>query len=80
MTGVRNVDPVECSRKVIVVPDVDIDEALQLHYDVVVLPGGLKGSEAFSNSVKVQQLLKKQESENKYIAAICAGKFNIKQI
>ncbi len=48
----------------------DIDEA---EYTMVVLPGGLPGSQALTKHEGVQALLKRFASEHKYIAAICAA-------
>lgn len=56
-----------------------LDEAMKQEYDMVVLPGGLGGSEAFCASSKVGELLKKQEAAGKYCAAICAAPTAFKQ-
>lgn len=43
-------------------------------YDLVVLPGGLRGAHTFQKSPKVQQLLQNQlKSPNKWTGAICAA-------
>ena len=34
-----------CSRNVVITPDVSLVDAIRKDYDVVVLPGGLKGAE-----------------------------------
>lgn len=74
MTSVSSrADPIECSRSVILIPDISIDEAITSNYDVVVMPGGLKGAETFAASPDVGKLLQKQEAASKMIAAICAG-------
>ncbi|OVA09204.1 ThiJ/PfpI [Macleaya cordata] len=61
------------SRKVKIVADVLLDEAVKLSYDLVVLPGGLPGAQAFSNSEKLVNLLKKQMESNRPYGAICAS-------
>ena len=48
--------------------DVDFDEI-----DMLVLPGGLKGTENLEASDKVADILKKFASEKKFISAICAA-------
>lgn len=61
------------SRKVKLVADTSLDEAVQLPYDLIVLPGGLPGAQAFANSEKLVNLLKKQMESNRPYGAICAS-------
>ena len=58
----------------VIVPDASLDEAqAQAPFDAVLLPGGLKGSEALFNSKAVGDVLKKHEGNGSIIAAICAA-------
>ncbi|GAY66457.1 hypothetical protein CUMW_248930 [Citrus unshiu] len=50
-----------------------IDEAAKLSYDLIVLPGGLGGAQAFANSEKLVNMLKKQKESNRPYGAICAS-------
>ncbi|XVF88032.1 hypothetical protein PTKIN_Ptkin19aG0016700 [Pterospermum kingtungense] len=61
------------SRKVKLVADMLLDEAAKLSYDLIVLPGGLGGAQAFANSDKLVSLLKKQAESNQLYGAICAS-------
>ncbi|OMO92414.1 ThiJ/PfpI [Corchorus olitorius] len=61
------------SRKVKLVADMLLDEAARLSYDLIVLPGGLGGAQAFASSDKLVNLLKKQAESNKPYGAICAS-------
>ncbi|WKA12008.1 hypothetical protein VitviT2T_029449 [Vitis vinifera] len=61
------------SRKVKLVADVLLDEAVKLSYDLIVLPGGLGGAQAFASSEKLVNLLKNQRESNKPYGAICAS-------
>ncbi|CAA3009861.1 DJ-1 homolog B-like [Olea europaea subsp. europaea] len=61
------------SRKVKLVADVLLDEALKRSYDLIVLPGGLGGAQAFAKSEKLVFSLKKQREANKPYGAICAS-------
>ncbi|XP_010915629.2 LOW QUALITY PROTEIN: protein DJ-1 homolog A [Elaeis guineensis] len=61
------------SRKVKLVADMLLDEAVKLQYDLIVLPGGLGGAQAFSSSEKLVDLLKKQAESKKLYGAICAS-------
>lgn len=42
-------------------------------YDAIILPGGLEGSRNLAASQLVGEVLKKQESEGRLLAAICAA-------
>ncbi|CAI9757219.1 unnamed protein product [Fraxinus pennsylvanica] len=61
------------SRKVKLVADVLLDQALKRSYDFIVLPGGLGGAQVFANSEKLVNSLKKQREANKPYGAICAS-------
>ncbi len=67
---------VECD---ILEKDLDRD----MSYDMIIVPGGLKGAENLSKSENVEYFLAKAQFENKMIASICAspsvvlGKMNI---
>jgi 4-methyl-5(b-hydroxyethyl)-thiazole monophosphate biosynthesis len=61
------------SRKVKMVADVLLDEAVKQQYDLILLPGGLGGAEAYSKSDKLMGLIKKQAESNKLYGAICAS-------
>ncbi|XP_014278073.1 protein dj-1beta [Halyomorpha halys] len=79
VAGVNCDGPATCSRGVVIQPDMSLQEAaLKGPYDAVVLPGGLDGSQAFSSSAEVGNLLKDQEKEGRLIAAICAAPLALK--
>lgn len=61
-----------------IVADQLFDEVLNQEFDIIILPGGLGGSEAFAKDERVKSILKKQESQNKWIAAICAAPIALK--
>lgn len=74
VAGLNGSEPVKCSRDVVIVPDKSLEEALADEpYDVVVLPGGLGGSNAMGDSKAIGELLRSQESAGRLIAAICAA-------
>lgn len=57
-----------------IVPDKSLEEAVANEvYDVIVLPGGLGGSNAMGDSKAVGELLHLQEKAGRLIAAICAA-------
>ena len=65
--------PVKTSRGVVLIPDTTLDEALNLEFDMIVLPGGLPGADHLDQDQRIQKLLKQMASENKFTAAICAA-------
>ncbi len=65
--------PVKASRGATLIPDTSIDKVLDTAFDLIVLPGGLPGSDHLRDSEQIQSLIKKQASSNKYVAAICAA-------
>uniref|UniRef100_A0A1W7RAN9 Protein deglycase DJ-1zDJ-1 n=1 Tax=Hadrurus spadix TaxID=141984 RepID=A0A1W7RAN9_9SCOR len=79
VAGLDSSQPVHCSRDIIIQPDKSLDDALKdAPYDVIVLPGGLKGAESLAASKKVGDLLKDQEKSGRFIAAICAAPISLK--
>lgn len=61
------------SRKVKMVADMLLAEAEKLPYDLIVLPGGLGGAQAFASSELLVDLLKKRKESNRPYGAICAS-------
>ncbi|XP_046849201.1 Parkinson disease protein 7 homolog [Xenia sp. Carnegie-2017] len=74
IAGLNGEGPVQCSRKVVVKPDLSLEDAHKLApFDAVILPGGLGGAERLGKSQKVKSVLQEQEKADRIIAAICAG-------
>ncbi|KAL7736723.1 hypothetical protein ACLKA6_015578 [Drosophila palustris] len=73
VAGLNGSEPVKGSRDIVIVPDKSLEQAIGQTYDVVVLPGGLGGSNAMCESKAVGELLRTQESSGRLIAAICAA-------
>lgn len=65
--------PVTASRGVVLVPDTDLDSALKNDYDMIVLPGGLEGTENLNKDSRIHARLKQMHSQGQYTAAICAA-------
>ena len=65
--------PVTASRKTVLIPDTDLDTALQSDYDMVVLPGGLPGADHLDNDERIKNILIKMANSEKFTAAICAA-------
>jgi protein DJ-1 len=64
--------PVRCGRGVVITPDVPLHAAVG-PFDVVILPGGLKGAERLAASTEVGRLLRTQVEQMGLVAAICAA-------
>ena len=64
---------VVASRKVTLVPDATLDEALDQEFDMVVLPGGLPGADNLANDARVIALLQDMARAGKFTCAICAA-------
>ncbi|KAM7251554.1 hypothetical protein ACFE04_023437 [Oxalis oulophora] len=61
------------SRNVKLEADILLDEATKLSYDLIVLPGGLGGAQAFAKTEKLINILKQQREANRPYGAICAS-------
>jgi len=73
VAGLNDAEAVKCSRDVQILPDTSLAKVSSDKFDVVVLPGGLGGSNAMGESSLVGDILKNQESSGGLIAAICAA-------
>lgn len=77
VAGVDGAGATRCSRGVVIVPDRGIDE-VDGDYDALVLPGGAEGSKRLAESDAVGTWLRKHETENRWVAAICAAPIALK--
>ncbi len=65
--------PVPSDRNVKIVPDVELDQVLDDEFDLIVLPGGIPGTENLAKDSRVIKMLKDQLESGRYIGAICAA-------
>jgi len=61
------------SRGMKLVPDKELNEVLSDDFDMIVLPGGLPGADHLNNDQRIQTIVKRLATNNKYTAAICAA-------
>ncbi|KAJ3023080.1 UNVERIFIED_CONTAM: hypothetical protein HDU68_008807 [Siphonaria sp. JEL0065] len=73
MTASLGFKTVVCSRQVTLVADSTLSDIDASSFDIVVLPGGLGGAQAFAASTDLHSLLRSFESSGRIIAAICAA-------
>jgi len=65
--------PVKASRGVVLIPDTTLDKVINELFDMVVLPGGLPGSDHLNQDQRILSILQKTTQQGKYVAAICAA-------
>lgn len=73
MTAGLDGGPVRASRGVVLIPDVTLDAVLHKEFDLVILPGGLEGSERLAADERIAELVRKHQSGGKWVGAICAA-------
>lgn len=61
------------SHDITILADLDLDEAMQRDYDMVILPGGLPGADYLEADERIRTLLQSMASRGKPTAAICAA-------
>ena len=65
--------PVRASRGVVLVPDALLEEVLHDEFDMIVLPGGMPGSEHLKNDARIIALLSRMAAVGHFTTAICAA-------
>lgn len=65
--------PVKGAHGITLVPDCSLDLALKQEYDMVVLPGGMPGTNNLNADKRLHQLLQKMVESGKFAGAICAA-------
>lgn len=61
------------SRGVVIVCDTTLAAVADQPFDCVVLPGGIDGARCLGNSTLVTEIIKQQQSDQAWVAAICAA-------
>jgi 4-methyl-5(b-hydroxyethyl)-thiazole monophosphate biosynthesis len=61
------------SRGTVLLPDTTLDLVLSETFDMIVLPGGMPGSEHLKNDTRIISLLQRLALAGKFVAAICAA-------
>ena len=75
LVTVASVDKLQitASRGVNLVADKLITDCINFTYNLIALPGGMPGAEHLRDSEKLTILLKRQQKEGRFYAAICAS-------
>lgn len=73
LAGIEGTKSITASRKVKLIPDAQWETLDLLSFDLLVLPGGLGGAEAFCKNDGVQEALRVFDIEEFWIGAICAA-------
>jgi len=61
------------SRGVNLVPDMPMEQALTLDFDMVALPGGIPGSDHLAADGRLAELLQRMNESGRFVAAVCAA-------
>jgi protein deglycase len=65
--------PVTASRGVVLMPETTLDAVLDQDFDMVVLPGGLGGTQRLEADRRIAALLRRMAETGRFVAAICAA-------
>ncbi|VDK34145.1 unnamed protein product [Gongylonema pulchrum] len=87
VAGLTGTNPVTCSRQVVIVPDKALSDVKEHKFDVVILPGGMKGANSLAavrlstsfHSDEVGAILRAQHETGRFVAAICAAPIALKR-
>lgn len=64
---------ITASRGVRILPDMLLDEALKLDFDMIALPGGLPGSDHLAEDQRIAKVLKSMNESGRFVGAVCAA-------
>lgn len=73
ITAGLDTQPIRASRGVMLVADTTLDAAMQIDFDMIVLPGGQPGTNNLKADMRIIQLLQHMYAEGKFVCAICAA-------
>ena len=65
--------PVVASRRTAIIPDTSLERVAGGDFDMVVLPGGMPGSQNLADDARVIELVKRMAAAGKFTCAICAA-------
>jgi 4-methyl-5(b-hydroxyethyl)-thiazole monophosphate biosynthesis len=65
--------PIRSARNVMILPDKLLDEVAEEAFDLIVLPGGLDGTENLARDQRVIKVLQEQLGSSRPVGAICAA-------
>lgn len=72
-SAMPNSQRIEAARGTHIVADQPLQQVLDQDWDMIVLPGGMPGAQHLSEHKGLVERLRKQLSEKKWVAAICAA-------
>ncbi|MBF0320340.1 MAG: DJ-1/PfpI family protein [Nitrospirae bacterium] len=72
--GVKD-GPITSARGVRIIPDAALYAVRALDYDMVVLPGGMPGTDNLAKDERVKKAVREMYEAGKYTAAICAAPY-----
>lgn len=66
-------DAIPSARGVKIIPDTDLESIKDQLFDMIILPGGIEGTENISNDQRAVSMLKRHIDQGKMVGAICAA-------
>lgn len=78
MASVKSAEVVRCARHTRIQPDVALSDVMNDLFDLVVLPGGVHGSDHLAESPEVGKVLVAHHQANRLLASICAASLAFK--
>jgi 4-methyl-5(b-hydroxyethyl)-thiazole monophosphate biosynthesis len=72
--GVKD-GPITSARGVRIIPDAALYAVRALDFDMVVLPGGMPGTDNLAKDERVRKIVREMSEADKYTAAICAAPY-----
>ncbi|CAJ0934336.1 unnamed protein product, partial [Mesorhabditis belari] len=73
IAGLNSSEPVRCARNTMIQPDKALSDVMDELFDLVVLPGGVDGSNHLAESDQVGKVLVTHHQANRLLASICAA-------
>ena len=72
-TAGLDAEAITASRGVRLIPDTVLDDVLDRHFDLIVLPGGLPGADHLDRDPRIHKLIRAQVQAERKVGAICAA-------
>ncbi|MDH5447336.1 MAG: DJ-1/PfpI family protein [Gammaproteobacteria bacterium] len=73
VAGLSGPEPVTGSRGTTIVPDVSLEDVMDIHFDMITLPGGLPGADNLDRDIRIHRLLQSMQQQGRFVSAICAA-------
>lgn len=72
--------PITSARGLRVIPDAALYAVRALDFDMLVLPGGMPGTDNLAKDERVKRIVREMSEAGKYMAAICAAPYVLSEV